>query len=436
MNFDVAVGASQDQLNAVAAVLYKQLYPDLFTGSIPVPDLNLTVAYDVQEPPTIDLTAPGQDERAALTRRAHEEAAKAAGEALSAQLRSVLSALMDSTVLFSVTAPKVHVTLTASGDKKTELTIAATAIGQATIDPSTGSVRLTALQVEVPQWTDKTVQWVLENVIAPEVQKVLNGYLAGITLPPLTIAGVELSSPIVVVQDAMLIALTTLQRSGPPSPPPSGSSWPRANFFALLDTAVVDAAAAYQLAQLNPEFDKSGSASWTVFSVSWGAKLTLANPRIDVGAGFGLQLQLQGGVNAGLSAKLVVWNPSVNFGVGFSTNPDPGGTVDLAVDPSNQIVLRIQDVRSFGIQINIPGLPSWANDAIGWVTGVITDGLTSALIPAVNAFIQGLSFGVFTIPTIPVNVGPVHVKVQPTGISVGNFTGMVAATGSLQVTPA
>lgn len=434
MGFDVAVGASQSQLNSVGAVLYKQLYPNLFTGSIQVEALNLTVAYDVQQPPTLNLNPPTAQERAALTQRAHEAAA-AAGE-LTAEAKAVLSALMDSTVLLSITAPQIAVTLTAADKSKTSLTVSASAVCQADIDPTTGRIQLTTLHATVSQWTDPTVQWVLDNVISPQVLKILDQYLSGITLPPLTIAGVTLSSPIVVVQDSMLIALTTLQRNGPPTPPPSGTSWPRANFFSLLDTAVVDAAAAYQVAQLNPQFDKSGSASWTVFRVHWGANLTLGNPSIGIGNGFHLSLQLGGGVNAGLSARLVVWNPSINFGVGFSTNPNPGGTVGLRVDASNRILLSIQKVDSFGIAIQIPGLPSWANDALGWVTGVITDGLTSALVPAVNAFIQGLRFSVFTIPTIPVDAGPVHVKVEPTGISVGNFAGMVAATGSLQVSPA
>ncbi len=430
MGFDVAVGASQNQLNGIAAFLYKQLYPALFTGSIPVPALSLAVAYDVRQAPTFDLNPPTSEQRAALAGRAHE----AAGE-LDPRGRSVLSALMDSTVLLSVTAPQIAITLTAADNSKTSLTVSATAVCQADIDPTTGRIQLTTLHVTVSQWTDPTVQWVLDHVIAPQVLTILDQYLAGITLPPLTVAGVTLSPPIVVVQDAMLIALTTLQSSGPPTPPPSGTSWPPANFFALLDTAVVDAAAAYQVAQLNPQFDKSGSASWTVFSVQWGANLTLGSPTIGLGNAFHLSLRLGGGVSAGLSANLVVYKPSIQFGVGFTTNPNPGGSVALGVDPSNRIILSIRQVDSFGIAVQIPGLPSWANDAIGWVTGVVTDGLTSALVPAVNAFIQGLSFSVFTVPVIPVDAGPVHVKVVPTGLSVGPFAGMVATTGALEVMP-
>lgn len=432
MAYDVAVGASQNQLNSVGAVIYKQLYPQLFTGAVDVPTLGLKVAYDVQQAPAVNLSPPPPQ----LTARVADRL----GQALAAAVRptpELVAAAMDSVILFSVTAPQIAITLTAADGKTTKLTIAATALCQADIDPANGQVKLTALHVSIPQWTDPTVQWVLDNVITPEVLKILNQYLAGVALPQLSIAGVDLNVPLVAIENAEMIALTTLKGSAPPTPPPAGTAWPSAPFFALLSAAAADAAAAYQVQQLNPRFQDNGSASWTVFSVNWGYNLTLGDPSIGIGSGgYHLRLRLSGGVNAGLGADLGFLHPHVDFGVGFSTNPDPGGSIGLSVNEGNTIVVNMQRVDAFGIAVHIDGLPGWANTAIGWVTSTITGGLTSTLVPAVNAFIGRLSFGVFTIPSVAVNAGPVHVRVVPAGLRVGDFSGMVAATGELQVQPA
>ncbi len=427
MGFDIAVGASQAQLNGVGAVIYKQLYPQLFTGSVDVPSLGLKVAYDVQQAPAINLSPPPPALRAHVI--------DLLGHGLAEP--EVVAAAADSMILFSLTAPQIALTLTAADGKTNKLTISATALCQADIDPTNGQVKLTALHVSIPQWTDPTVQWVLDNVVAPEVLRILNQYLAGVALPPLTIAGVALNVPLVVIQNAEMIAVTTLKGAAPPSPPPAGTPWPSAPFFALLSAAAADAAAAYQVQQLNPRFQDGGSAGWTIFSVNWGYNLTLGDPSIGIGSGsYHLGLRLSGGVNAGLGADFGIWKPHVDFGVGFTTNPDPGGSIGLSVNAGNTIVVNMQRVDAFGIALSIGGLPGWANAAIGWVTSTITNGLTSTLVPAVNAFIGRLSFGVFTIPNVTVNAGPVHVKVVPAGLRVSDFSGMVAATGELQVQPA
>jgi hypothetical protein len=393
MAFDLAVGMSGDQMNAAAATVYQTLRGknQVFTGSLPgnYQGEPYTIDYDVQAPPAFDLgTATPQ--------------------------------------AFALTLPKVALTLTHK-ETKAQLTLAFTVACQ--VLNQAGKVSFVPQSVSTPEQPDPVNDWLVQHVVVPAIKTMMTTLLAGVQIPSIQVAGINLTPASVGIVRGYVIAAVNVAKdgAGPPPPPDSSFAWPATPFFALLGNGLVQQLAAIAASSSANQFSGHPSSGdhWAGHELDYS--FTLANPRAQIqGTGLKFQFGMSGSIDA------IIWFIQIRTDYAFNgtASPDPGVSTDITVE-NNQLVVKAKTVDDFTMQVTPANAGAWLL--------VIFMPLISIMVLAIPAmvksFMQGLQLGSYQIPTYSLVVGSTTLTLTPTDLSVSNVGGMIALTGSAQVTP-
>ena len=412
--YDVGIGVSQDLLNSITSTVYSAVYPNVFTGSSVIPTFfSLAVAWDVKSAPTFNLSAPDSNpanregSARALTR------AKAAGSVNN---------------IFEMILPVVEITLSGAGMPTATGSVAVTAQFEITVYGA-NCFLVTPIQAVASGNETAPSLWLLNQVAMPLVLDALATYLSGLQLPPFELAGVTLGTPIVVVQDSHAIAVANVQGAQTPIPPAPGTVWPATDFFIAFNHWALQAATSAGLSNLNKKFQHNGGGSAGLAHYSWSYSMSLGNPQMHFsGANINTTLSLTGSV----SASAGIGSLNLDFGLDASASPSAVGS--LFIDANDDLFVTINQVNSFSVTVTPQtSLPDWLT---GEIIAAIADAIGDSVVPLVTSFFKDISFKVWNVATFRLTEAGYAFSIHPSGVNITPFEDMLAAAGSLTVSPA
>lgn len=277
-------------------------------------------------------------------------------------------------------------------------------------------LELSVIKAEATIKADPDLEWIVNNIVLPEVEDQINAaLLKGIDIPPLTFKGVTLATPVVALQSQTLLGFAALSTNGATQPPVPGSSWPQGQVFVLASPATIDVALAAVLAGTQ----KSGTAGTSIGPLSFSASYTIGVSDPDVGLKGGDQLSVGVDASGGgsVQAKLdLFWKPKVTLGLSITASPDV--TAQVTIDGSNDVIIAFKTVNKFDVKIDIPGIPSWLEKFASHIISF----LTSQLAKFIGIFLTGLSFKVFSISPISIEEDGVSLQIDLKNLAVSTFT--------------
>ncbi|MEV4921439.1 hypothetical protein [Streptomyces roseoverticillatus] len=427
MSYDLAVGADVSIVNKAAEEVYGQLYPRYFTGSQPYDagGTPVTVAWDVKTAPVFDLTPSARSEKEL---RAHFTEGAAAGRFTDDEATEYAAALHGSLdgSTFQVVLRQVHVTVDTGSGSLVEGDVTVTVDVQATTSPS-GLLTLNPLKA-VASDTSQVQKVILDNVVLPAVLDQSRQVLSGITLPKPHIPLLDLSVPVPVIQPQRAVAAMNLVEHGIPQPP-FPDSWPTSPFFALLGTDTVrriaEAATAYLEGKTFPAGDSKG------FGVGTGYyKATIAVHQVRceiVDTGIPTVLVHAAVTGSGSAGINWFWGGSTDVFYDLRLEPDP--TVTLTLSMSGTTLQATTDsVSSFDLKIYPHG------DIVSVIASWVANALSSTLGGLVGNALRGIEFDLGSLPSIPIDVDPVHLDVTPSGLTLGRFGDALSLQGDVSIT--
>jgi hypothetical protein len=423
MAFDLAIGVSANELNTASQTFYTELYPSLFTGeqNNTYKGIAYTVNWDVKNAPVFNLSASADSavRVAALQRRAQSYKKE---ESLTAVKN--LSALAGAAPSFQVNFPLVNVTL--GGGITVTLPLPLTA--DCTIAISGNTLSFEVNQVTTPPITDPVQNYLVQNIVVPQILAIAQSLLGGITIPPLSVSGINLSVPSVGIVNNCIIAAANLQASGTPPPPDGSIPWPTSPFFALLGQNIVQQGMINAMASATNRFSDSGSGgdSWAGYNWSYGLYLT--NPSTSIqGTAINVNFNLSGSVSGGVE---VVWVP---LSLSFNANTDPDPDVTLGVSVNGNTVTLVTDGMNVFTIVVTPGssVPDWV---LGWLISAIIDAVVSSVTPLITQFLKGISVAGFNIPTYSATVSGKTITLTPNNLQATNVAGYLTMVGQISIT--
>lgn len=421
MNFDVALGVNQAELNTASQSFYTALYPTLFSGTTQATygGESFTVSYDVKAAPVFDLSAPADG--TALAEHLRRSMVGKPGDP--GEIESALSSLADAVPSFSIAFPTTELTLT--GSSTTSLDLALTA--SCAIRLSGSTLTFSPVQVTAPTQSDPVTDWLVQNVVVPQILTLLQTLMSGITIPPIAVSGIALSIPSFGIVDRAVIACANVG-GGTPPPPDGTTAWPESPFFAMLGPNVIQALVAQEMASASNRFSNSGSGgdSWAGYDWSYG--LQLANPQIGIQDDGSITMTF--GLSGGVSGSVEVIYVSLGLDFDANATPDPGVTAGLQVNGS-QIDIVTEQVSPFVIIVTPGGsVPDWV---LGWLVSAIVTGVTASVTPLITQFLGGIRIDSLQVPTYSISVEGTQLTLVPTGLQVGGSAGYLTLAGNLAV---
>lgn len=393
--FDMAVGFDVATLNASVAAVYQKVYPQFFTGSQQVSQfgVDITVSWQVASPPTFVIPP---------------QAPSGTPVTIQVLLSDVMLTVSSGSISASDTA-SVVVTIQVQATAPVFQVVAATATCKTSSDT-----------------------WLINQLIMPQAITLANTMLAEVTLPPLLLPGIQLTPPAVAVQGNQIILVANLAGAASPAPP-TEQAWPASDFFVLLSNA-----ASLALAKANTsDFAKTigpieGKISVKIGllhpSVSFGGTATLSNLQLSAGTAgatsFGFTVKFSGIVDAKL--KVVI-----DFHVEYraSANNGPSGTITLSTQGGNQIVASVSHLNDFIILLTPTG--DVEAKILSAITYPVTEAALAAFSPQITKALEGTSFVVWTVPSIPIQ--QLGLTLEPANLVLGTFNSLMSVTGSVNV---
>ena len=355
LGFDVATGISESALNALLPKIYKALYPTFLKDTINVDEVGISsVTFNIQAPPTICLAT--CDRAKAVIKAAVEDLFSTNHATLSAERKSTILDVASS-ASFTVTAPKVALTVNYSNGSPSTKIPSASLEAYATVNVEGTKSELTfkilSGTIDIPG--NPTLSQLLNKALLPFLTDYLNkNIFTAIKIPPLGYKSLKFSAPLPVVSQALLAAFSSLGSTPPTIPGPL--PWPQDGLFIAADIATLEAAANLVF-PLGPQ----QNFSWNIFSGHVGA--TLSEPKVTNIADDGT---ISASIEANASCQLTMDTPSPlpNLSLGPSATASLGCSLRPSVDGGE-------------LKVTIASIPSLVSHLIG----VSPAGLTGCLIP-------------------------------------------------------
>ncbi|MDG5490534.1 hypothetical protein [Psychroserpens sp. SPM9] len=422
-NFDMAVGIDGGTMDQGSKIIYEKLYPKLFTGSqkIKLEGIDFTVGWNVKSAPTFTLSAPSNPEaliRAHLMDWNHQYPVEK-----QTIVETYLNSMSGS--IFQMNMKDVEMTVSStshSGTDQVDVTIiveASSTNGVMTLNPikATGKT------------SNPSDQSLINSVILPQAMTMARTILSGINLPPLKFGDVKLTAPNLIVTQNHIVALANLEGKSVPAPP-FPSSWPSNPFFALLSSDAKMEMAKTSTSYINGKsFGKSGKIGFKIGDLHYGAKITMGTLSIADAGATSIKFETTGTGNVNAGIKIGCTNIGINYDL--YAKPKLAGQIDLSIENGVNIVAKTSKTDTFVLVLKPSGNP------IEWILSAITDPLlqtiTAAFSPLISTLFNGYSYNTGPLPSIPIAIDGITLTATPTGVTLGDYNGMMSATGNINI---
>jgi hypothetical protein len=422
--FDLAVGIDAATMNQAGAVVYRQLYPKLFTGSQSVTKdgFQFDVSWNVKSTPVFVLRPP--DNGHALVRSHLMGYNEPAGVVRAQMLSGYIASLQDNT--FQMVLNDVDLTVKGEGTSGTDQ-VKITIYVQA--DSSGGKMTLRPLKA-VGETSNPSDQWFINNILLPEVMKLGQTLLSGVTLPPLSFANVSLTPPTLIVRQERVIALANLAGKASPAPP-FPDAWPESAFFALMSEEAKLTVARTATSSLNGKrLDHSGGVNIGIGTAHYGAAAIINDLRIDLGNPGGTEFRFSASINGNVNASIRIGCTDSGVNYNLKAAPQPSGTIDLSIN-NKTVHARTGRLSTIVLLISPTGNPiQWLLSAL---TTPILQAITAVFSPLFTKIFEDIGFDVFSIPSVPIDLDNVHLSVQPDNVHFASFGGLTAIEGAASI---
>jgi hypothetical protein len=419
--YNIGISLSEDELNRGSSAIWNKLHPrnKVFVGSgqISMQGLEFTVDYDATEPPTFNL----QPQPRQMVLEALATAARMHGA--TAEIEGLLGHAADLASSFAITFARFSFKFVASSEPPTTLVTDITVLCGVTV--SAGVVHFVALNASAPQQPTVGAQFIVQNFILPKVQAAAGDLFAGLQIPPLSIPGVSLTPPVLVVANHRLYAAVLLAGTGTPYLPPEGIPGPNASFFMTLDAAAIQAAATQAVGQ-SGSFNKSGESGGSGFNAHYKFSYRLTNPKTSINRNeLVIQFDLTGSVEAGVT---VFWVP-IGLGYEAVAKPTPTANCRIAASGSTLRIIEQSLVRFTLLAIPTGSIPT---KVLSWMTEFIVASIVAGLTPLVTTFLRDIDFATLAIPSFAETIDGVDVTMTPTDLSIDVEPSGIVLAGRLQ----
>lgn len=431
--YDFAVLLSQTAMNSIAQQVYTTK-PGIFKGqtSGSAQGQAYTVAYQVNQPPTFDLS-PNNPALKAL----HASSLRAASllmhrgdlrpglsEAASAIAASLSAGDPAGGNAFTLINSVLITTTIGQNPPGAPLQFTATITASVTVSGS-GALTLTAsnltLQPNQPPNSppiDPFTLWIINTYGGPSLLGMVNGLLNGVSLPPLSVAGLSLSPPTFTVTGGALVIACMLTTGG--GSPSTLSSLPSFGEIGVaisqrgLQTAVQMGVG--KIASSSP-VNGSGKSGGSGFNAHYDYGLSFGTPSVSVsGTDLNLTMGLAGGAHAGITFLFM------DFDVGYSAYASPTPTAHL--QPSvvgGELWINIASFNTFSAVLVPSGsVSSVIAGALAWL---VVEPVVAAVVAAASGIIKNIAFKVTDLPAITFGAAGITISAQPNNVQ---FTAMGA----------
>jgi hypothetical protein len=390
------IGVSVGCLDALSASLFAQasaIDPGPFRGSIPVGTLGVTSASWVVGAAPVFALSPSSDERAWLQGRL---AARLGDHPLAA---AAARHVAEEEVVIAMSAPSCTATLELDDGTTIPLPGSFTTYLHARTAPGLTIVVEAVASRFVPVGpVQPGLQWVIDNIVVPQLQSVVNqAYASGFAFDLFANAPVPLSPPGITVDGDWLLAFSA---PGPdvPAPPPVGSRWPSQTGFAVATRALWQATIQRYLQAHNTY--ASGSTKIKIgpvkLTAQYSAGLTTIVPGSPVGGGLDGSGQVGGSGSIKVDIPLV---PDFTVGVGITASP----TFQLQLARSGQTLELVPvSMGSLNLDITLFGVPKIITDLVGKILDFLAQGIGPLVIGLIDKFFKQPTV---TLPTEEVQYG-------------------------------
>lgn len=418
--FDAAIALSQDQLNQASTYIYQKVFPHLFSGSKNVNELGIEyVEWIISAAPQFDLsTAASQSASQAIASSAWEQHGAKAEGVTQSDMHDLVSSNMST---FVIDFPNVGVNLHPTTGEPVVYELS-NVKASCYVQVSGSAISFQIGTVTCDPLSDSTDQFFVNLIILPAVQAALQSMLSGISIPPFSFAGIELSTPAIAIESGYIVAAVNIASKGTPESIPEGS-WTSSGFSLLMSQDILQAAAGAQ----GKTFSDSGDGGSHAGGYDWSYSLSLVEPQVAInGTDVNIKFSLAGSISA---TAYVLWIP---IGVGFDAKALPDPTAVCTLTPSGgQVEVTTKSVSPFTVLVTPSG--SIPSQIAGWMVEGIVAAIVASLSPLISQFLGGITFTSISIPTFSESIEGITVKLTPTDLSVVNVNGSLGFGGSLQI---
>lgn len=423
MSFDLAIGVDTATLDRGGEVVYRKLYPRLFCGEMEIAFgfLSLTVRWRVLDPPKFILEPPPDGEavlRAHLWGWRPQEGISADDAA--ALLRNELTG-----TVFCMDLPRVDITLSGYGDEVT-VTLPVRIYAQA--NSTGGQMKLIPLKATA-QATAASDQWFINRIGLPRFMELAKKLLDSVPLPPLQYAGIRLSTPVLAVEEHMLVALANLEGKPIPQPPlPRAIHTP---FFAVFsDEAKMRIANVCAGTISGATISQSSRTDTPIGTVYFSLTAGIGQVRVELLEPGGLRFRFYAPVWGEVRCGIQVGCLQVGINYTLYTNPaQPNADVSISMFNQRTVGASTQDVSPFTVMLTPSG------SVIEWILSAITWPVSQAVAAIVSPFIRqqliGIRFPIWSVPDFSFDIEGLHLSVMPTIKQLDRGDGVSLACGEL-----
>ncbi|ROP34844.1 hypothetical protein [Saccharothrix texasensis] len=418
---DVALGLSTGTFDDIAGRIYQEQYPRYFSGTTTFSDgdVDYRLDWDVVRAPAFDLTS--EVDHGGLARAVVRDG-EVEGISRDDLLRGVADTYDGRT--FHVDLPEVELTLTVDGTPAHDTASVRIA---ATVDESGPNLVATPLSATVSTG-QRFPDWVYNQKVVPIALEAGRQLLAGIPVPIPSVEGVSLTQPVVQVADNHLVVSANI--AGNPAPDRQFSGWPPAPFFIVLGPDAVGAVTSTATDALDGLTDRPHDSTDILLGTAYyKATVTLSDVRSDGWVADDRTISVAASVSGSGSAGIDwIVGGSVDGFFDLTLSPDPVATVRLDLDDA-VLSARTVDVGGFDLDIT----PT-SGDIVSMVLSWVVDALSGVISPYVADALTGISFDVYRVPTLHVDLDEVSFDATPVALGLSVDDGTVTVGGYLDIT--
>jgi hypothetical protein len=412
---DLVICLDQETLNRIVATLATKpgIKSRLLTGSQvgSFSGVELTVGWEVQEPPVLDLSPPSPEQ--------WKEAVKRDG----ASVEPVENA-------FLARFPKLSVTRKKGSGETDSATVAVTMI--CTLAARDGQISLEPIAA-VADFSQASGfdRLIYRKVIIPEALRMASAMLQGAPLPVLTFPGIQFGPMVLAGGNGRAVAAANL--SGKPVPPaPSPASLPDGSMYVLLSREALQQiahSAARPLAGQSRE--TFGTASFSVGKADYRASIRVgtltANPSSDL-SGFDLSVGIAAEASAGVKVGLL---PRAGLSYKAWSEPSPMG-VRLGLSFA-QMALRAEIKSIDQVIVRLEPAGDSSERLLSSIAWPLAQTLGVILPPLIKDVFNGFSFDVLNIPPVGQEVLGERVTVTPTDLHLCSFSDRLMVKAAVDI---
>jgi hypothetical protein len=434
--FDMALGINlQDTLNKTISAVYSSNHKEYFMGSysIEMVGKKAEIKWDISKPPSLELEPVRELKPSEMAESVIPEILKKLP--IFKDIRNNISKQVTDSIksaTFRMFLPELTITASLPIGQRSA-TFSSNVICTVPVNPN-GQIGLAAIRLDLdPSVRKLDLLSPIVNSLSGSILQAVNNVLKGIRIPSTSVKGITLGLPTPVISGGRLILLFNLASKASPAPILGPYPWPNEAIFSLSSEELINKAIeyCYDTLKIPHEVSSIGSQETFITTFYYGAILRVGRPGFRAkGENLAVSIQPSGNLYAGFTTIF----GNVGFNYNIVIQPTPLECMGrLSLNSSQQLELYIPNVPVAIVLFQPQG--NFAETIISTLASIGINIASLILANFLPQIIGSIRIPIANIPSISVDFGDVHLKIQAKDLKVGGFNGMAMIAGSLIVAP-